>query len=76
MYFIVFFMFIHYEYFENMLLKYVPFPEKNAFLLANEFKNITYAGVIGQGIIACSQGIFLGLGFLIFGIQILFFGVL
>jgi predicted PurR-regulated permease PerM len=28
MYFIVFFMFIHYEYFENMLLKYVPFPER------------------------------------------------
>jgi predicted PurR-regulated permease PerM len=68
MYFMVFFMFIHHEYFENMLLKYVPFPEKNAFLLANEFKNITYAGVIGQGIIACSQGIFLGIGFLIFGI--------
>ncbi|MBA3647120.1 MAG: AI-2E family transporter [Chitinophagales bacterium] len=77
MYFVLFFLFIHHENFEETLLKYVPFPEKNAVLLSDELKNITFASVVGHGMIACTQGLLLGIGFLIFGISNpLFWGVI
>lgn len=77
MYFILYFMFTEHEYFENSLLKYLPFKEKNALLLAEELQKITQTNVIGQGIIAFAQGLCVGLGFLIFGIEDpLFWGVL
>lgn len=77
MYFVLYFMFTEYEGFENALLKYLPFKEKNALLLAEELQKITQTNVIGQGIIASAQGICVGLGFLIFGIEDpLFWGVL
>ena len=77
MYFILYFMFTEYENFENSLLKYLPFKEKNALLLAEELQKITQTNVIGQGIIAFAQGLCVGIGFLIFGIEDpLFWGVL
>jgi len=77
MYFILYFMFTEYENFENSLLKYLPFKEKNALQLADELQKITQTNVIGQGIIAFAQGLCVGIGFLIFGIDDpLFWGVL
>ncbi|MCF8284791.1 MAG: AI-2E family transporter [Sphingobacteriales bacterium] len=77
MYFILYFMFTEHEYFENALLKYLPFKEKNALQLADELQRITQSNVIGQGIIAFAQGFCVGIGFLIFGIEDpLFWGVL
>lgn len=77
MYFILYFMFTQYENFESALLKYLPFKEKNALLLAEELQKITQTNVIGQGIIAAAQGTCVGLGFLIFGLEDpLFWGVL
>lgn len=77
MYFILYFMFTEHEHFENALLKYLPFKEKNALQLADELQKITQTNVIGQGIIAFAQGLCVGIGFLIFGIQDpLFWGVL
>lgn len=77
MYFILYFMFTEYEHFENALLKYLPFKNRNALQLAEELQKITQSNVIGQGIIAFAQGLCVGLGFLIFGIDDpLFWGVL
>ncbi len=77
MYFVLYFMFTQYENFENALLKYLPFKEKNSLLLADELQKITQTNVIGQGIIALAQGTCVGLGFLIFGLNDpLFWGVL
>lgn len=77
MYFILYFMFTEYESFERALLKYLPFKEKNALMLAQELQKITQTNVIGQGIIAFAQGLCVGIGFLIFRIDDpLFWGVL
>lgn len=77
MYFILFFMFVNAQYFEKMLLKYAPLPEKNAKQFAVEFTNVTKASVLGHGLIAVSQGILFGFGFFIFGISNpLFWGVM
>lgn len=77
MYFILYFMFTNYEIFESSLMKYLPFKESNSLLLAEEMQKITQSNVIGQGIIALAQGICVGLGFWIFGIEDPFFwGVL
>src|SRR6185295_18475590 len=69
MYMILYFMLLHYNYFENILIKYVPFPEKNAQSFSVSLKNITNATVYGHGIIALVQGTLVTIGFLIFGIQ-------
>lgn len=77
MYFVLYFMFTQYESFESALLKYLPFKEKSAYMLAEELQKITQTNVIGQGIIAFAQGTCVGLGFWIFGINDpLFWGVL
>ena len=68
MYFIFYFMLVNHKFLESTFMKYVPFPEKNALQLASKFKNITYACVIGHGLVALSQGILFGIGFMIFGI--------
>jgi predicted PurR-regulated permease PerM len=77
MYFILYFMFTKYEVFESVLIKYMPFRGQNSIHFVNEFQRITYATIIGQGIVALAQGIFLGIGFIIFGIpDPLFWGVI
>ncbi len=73
MYFFLYFMFTKHEVFEGTLIKYMPFRETNSRHFADELKNMTFANVVGQGIIAFAQGLFLGIGFIIFGLPDPFF---
>lgn len=77
MYFLLYFMFVHYRSFERGLLRYSPFKVENAVMFGHELRNITYSNVIGQTFIALVQGGTLALGFWIFGFQdALFWGVI
>jgi predicted PurR-regulated permease PerM len=73
MYFFFYFMLTKYQTFEGTLIKYLPFREKNAAHFAEELKNMTFANIVGQGIIALAQGVSMYIGFLIFGISDAFF---
>lgn len=77
MYFILYFLFVNYRSFEKSIVYYMPFDAKATALFANEFKNVTYANVIGQTLIAIVQGGCLAIGFIIFGAKDpLFWGVI
>ncbi|MDB5001193.1 MAG: family transporter [Mucilaginibacter sp.] len=77
MYFLVYFMFVQMREFEMGLLKYAPFREQHALKFAVELRNSTYSNVLGQGVIALTQGILLANGFWIFGIpDPVFWGVI
>jgi predicted PurR-regulated permease PerM len=77
MYFLLYFMFIRHEQFEEGLLHYSPFSEQNSLKFATELRNTTYSNVLGQGFIAIVQGILVTMGFLIFGINDpIFWGVI
>ncbi len=77
MYFLLYFMFVKREDFEKGLLRYSPFRQQNALKFATELKNITYANVLGQGLIAVVQGALVSIGFFIFGIaDPIFWGVI
>lgn len=73
MYFILYFLFVGYKGFERGLAFYLPFDEQTAAVFGEEFKNVTYANVIGQTLIAIAQGGFLAIGFIIFGASDPFF---
>ncbi|MGE5810528.1 MAG: AI-2E family transporter [Ignavibacteria bacterium] len=68
MYFFLYFMFTKIEVFEGTLIKYMPFRGKNSAHFAKELKNMTYANIIGQGIIAFAQASMFGLGLVIFSV--------
>jgi predicted PurR-regulated permease PerM len=77
MYFLLYFMFVQMREFEMGLLKYAPFREQHALKFAVELRNSTYSNVLGQGVIALTQGILLANGFWIFGIpDPIFWGVI
>ena len=77
MYFILYFMFVQREEFENALLRYAPFREQNSLRFASELRNITFSNVLGQGFIAVVQGSLLTSAFFIFGINdAIFWGVI
>jgi predicted PurR-regulated permease PerM len=77
MYFLLYFMFVQMREFEMGLLKYAPFKEQHALKFAVELRNSTYSNVLGQGVIALTQGILLANGFWIFGIpDPVFWGVI
>ena len=77
MYFLLYFMFINHEKFENEAIRYSPFREQNALRFAEELKNTTYANVLGQGLIAVVQGALVSLGFFMFGMKDpIFWGVI
>ncbi|GGH22484.1 AI-2E family transporter [Mucilaginibacter phyllosphaerae] len=77
MYFILYFMFVQMREFEIGLLKYAPFREQHALKFAAELRNSTYSNVLGQGVIAITQGALLANGFWIFGIpDPIFWGVI
>jgi predicted PurR-regulated permease PerM len=73
MYFFIYFMFTKHEVFEGTLIKYMPYREKNSVHFAKELKNMTFANVVGQGIISFAQALVLAIGFVIFGIPDPFF---
>jgi predicted PurR-regulated permease PerM len=68
MYFLLFFMFTQKDQFEAGLLKYAPFREQHSLRFSEALRNATYSNVLGQGIIALTQGTLLAVGFFIFGI--------
>lgn len=77
MYFLLYFMLVDREKFENTLIKYAPFRAQNAQRFAEEMRNITYANVVGQGLIAMVQGALLSLAFFVLGYSDpLFWGVI
>ncbi|WP_442589571.1 AI-2E family transporter [Pedobacter sp. AW31-3R] len=65
--FLVYFMLVERERFENALIKYAPFRTQNAYRFAEEMRNTTYANVLGQGFIALVQGSLLSLSFFVLG---------
>lgn len=67
MYFLLYFMLVDRERFENALIKYAPFRAQNAQRFAEEMRTTTYANVLGQGFIAIVQGSLLSLCFFILG---------
>ncbi len=76
MYFLLYFMLVERESFENALIKYAPFREQNALRFAEEMRNTTYANVVGQGFIALVQGSLLSLAYYVLGYNDpLFWGV-
>jgi predicted PurR-regulated permease PerM len=77
MYFLLYFMLVQMRGFEAALLKYAPFREQHALKFAEALRNATYANVLGQGIIALTQGFLLANGFWIFGLpDPVFWGVI
>src|SRR5471030_2310444 len=77
MYFLLYFMLVQSTEFETALLKYAPFREQHALKFAMALRNSTYSNVLGQGIIAITQGFLLANGFWIFGIpDPVFWGVI
>jgi predicted PurR-regulated permease PerM len=77
MYFLLYFMFVQIREFEAALLKYAPFREQHALKFAVALRNSTYSNVLGQGIIALTQGFLLANGFLLFGLpDPVFWGVI
>jgi predicted PurR-regulated permease PerM len=77
LYFLLYFMLVQMKEFETALLKYAPFREQHALKFAVALRNSTYSNVLGQGIIAVTQGTLLANGFWIFGIpDPIFWGVI
>ena len=77
MYFLLYFMLVEREIFENALIKYAPFREQNAKRFAEEMRNTTYANVVGQGFIALVQGSLVSLAFYVLGYKDpIFWGVI
>jgi|SRR6185437_5405139 len=77
MYFLLYFMLVQIRGFEATLLKYAPFREQHALKFAVALRNSTYSNVLGQGIIALTQGFLLANGFWIFGLpDPVFWGVI
>lgn len=77
LYFLLYFMLTQIKQFEAGLLKYAPFSEQHALRFATALRNSTYSNVLGQGIIAVTQGALLANGFWLFGIpDPIFWGVI
>lgn len=73
MYFMLYFMFVQADEFEEVTLKYAPLKENNAKDFGVELKNTIYSNVLGQGLIAFVQGLLVTLTFLIVGVDDAFF---
>ncbi len=69
MYFILYFMFVQSEQFEENLVKYSPLKKHNALRFGEELKHTTFSNIIGQGVIALVQGLLVALCFFIAGIN-------
>lgn len=69
MYFVLYYMLIHHEMLSRKFKEFMPFNDKNRKRLAEEFKRVTTSTVISTGVIALLQGLLLGIGFIIFGLE-------
>lgn len=67
MYFLLYFMLVEKERFEDALVKYAPFRAQNAHRFALQMRNTTYANVLGQGFIVIVQGTLVSLSFWVLG---------
>jgi predicted PurR-regulated permease PerM len=77
LYFLLYFMLVQLREFEAAMLKYAPFREQHALRFAVALRNSTYSNVLGQGIIAVTQGTLLAMGFYAFQIpDPVFWGVI
>jgi predicted PurR-regulated permease PerM len=77
LYFLLYFMLVQMRDFETGMLKYAPFREQHALKFAVALRNSTYSNVLGQGLIAITQGVLLANGFWIFGIpDPIFWGII
>jgi len=77
LYFLLYFMLTQRIEFESGLLKYAPFREQHTLKFATAMRNSTYSNVLGQGLIAITQGTLLALGFYAFEIpDPIFWGVI
>jgi predicted PurR-regulated permease PerM len=77
LYFLLYFMLTQRLTFEAGLLKYAPFREQHTLKFATAMRNSTYSNVLGQGLIAVTQGTLLALGFYAFQIpDPVFWGVI
>lgn len=77
LYFLLYFMLVQIRDFEAGLLKYAPFRDQDALKFAVALRHSTYSNVLGQGIIAVTQGFLLANGFWIFGLpDPVFWGVI
>ena len=77
LYFLLYFMLTQIREFEAGLLKYAPFREQHALKFAAALRDSTYSNVLGQGIIAITQGTLLAMGFYAFKIpDAVFWGVI
>lgn len=77
MYFVLYFMLVQMEHFENALLKYAPLREHHAKQFAVELKNTTYSNILGQGLIAIIQGLLVSIAFFLAGVNdAIFWGIL
>jgi predicted PurR-regulated permease PerM len=67
-FFTLFYLFIDGVKLSSLLKNYSPFNKKNTQSLVSEFKTITNSTVVATGLIGLLQGIFMALGFYIFGL--------
>lgn len=67
MYFLLYFMLIEHEKFEDALVKYAPFRAQNAHRFGIQMRDTTYANVLGQGFIVLVQGSLVSLSFYVLG---------
>ncbi len=77
MYFMLYFMLVQSEKFEQNLLKYAPMKQHHALQFGVELKNTTYSNVLGQGVIAFVQGLLVTLCFFLVGVNdAIFWGII
>nr|WP_294895955.1 AI-2E family transporter [uncultured Pedobacter sp.] len=77
MYFILYFMLVQHEQFEENILKYAPLKKEHSLQFAEELRYTTFSNVLGQGVIALVQGLLVVLCFFIVGIDdAVFWGII
>ncbi|MFW5865943.1 MAG: AI-2E family transporter [Nanoarchaeota archaeon] len=69
MYFLLYYMLVNNKFVSRKSREFIPFSTKNQKRIINEFKRVTKSTVITTGLIALLEGILLGVGFAIFGIE-------
>jgi predicted PurR-regulated permease PerM len=74
--FILYYLLLHSGHAWDAVRPYIPFSPASADLLRDRFRDVTVSTVIGTGLVAAIQGIFVGLGFLLTGLHnALFWGL-